>query len=135
MFDLPVSTLRYYDREGLLPGLQRRNGVRRFGPQQLESIRVIECLKSSGVEIKDVRQFMEWCEQGPSTLGQRRELFESRLQTVEAQIAHLEQVRAMIRYKCWYYSRAVEEGSEDFASELPQALPDEVRDLYEAAHA
>ena len=47
MFSLPVSTLRYYDREGLLPGMERQSGIRKFGEQQLEALRVIECLNSS----------------------------------------------------------------------------------------
>ena len=60
-FGLPVSTLRYYDRQGLFPHMQRVSGVRKFGEQELEALRVIECLKKSGLEIKDIRRFMEWC--------------------------------------------------------------------------
>ena len=44
-FDLPVSTLRYYDKEGLFPALTRTSGIRRFGEQEIEALRVIECLK------------------------------------------------------------------------------------------
>ena len=62
-FDLPVSTLRYYDKEGLFPNLTRTSGARRFGEQELETLRVIECLKRSGLEIREIRQFMEWCAQ------------------------------------------------------------------------
>lgn len=54
-FDLPVSTLRYYDKEGLFPALTRTSGIRRFGEQELEALRVIECLKRSGLEIKEVK--------------------------------------------------------------------------------
>ena len=60
-FDLPVSTLRYYDKEGLFPALTRTSGIRRFGEQELEALRVIECLKRSGLEIKEIKQFMAWC--------------------------------------------------------------------------
>ena len=56
-FDLPVSTLRYYDKEGLFPALTRTSGIRRFGEQELEALRVIECLKRSGLEIKEIKQF------------------------------------------------------------------------------
>ena len=67
MFGLPVSTLRYYDKEGLFPDMERSSGIRRFGQRELEALRVIECLKKYGMEIKDIRQFMEWCAQGSST--------------------------------------------------------------------
>ena len=67
MFDLPVSTLRYYDKEGLFPGIRRDSGIRKFGEKELEALRVIECLKKSGLEIRDIKQFMEWCVQGSET--------------------------------------------------------------------
>ncbi len=64
LFRLPVSTLRYYDKEGLFPGLERVSGIRKFSEKELETLRVIECLKKSGLEIRDIKQFMEWCSQG-----------------------------------------------------------------------
>lgn len=73
-FDLPVSTLRYYDKEGLFPALTRTSGIRRFGEQELEALRVIECLKRSGLEIKEIKQFMEWGAQGSETYPQRHAL-------------------------------------------------------------
>ena len=57
MFDLPVSTLRYYDKEGLFPNMQRVSGIRKFSDNEIEAIRVIECLKKSGLEIKEIKQF------------------------------------------------------------------------------
>ena len=55
MFDLPVSTLRYYDREGLFPDIERQSGIRRFGERELEALRIIECLKLSGLEIREIK--------------------------------------------------------------------------------
>ena len=52
MFQLPISTLRYYDKEGLFPDLERSSGIRRFSEKEIEALRVIECLKKSGLEIK-----------------------------------------------------------------------------------
>ena len=54
MFDLPASTLRYYDKEGLLPHIQRQGtGIRRFDQQTIEALRVIECLNSGGPDGAD----------------------------------------------------------------------------------
>ena len=55
MFQLPISTLRYYDKEGLFPDLERSSGIRRFSEKEIEALRVIECLKKSGLEIKDIK--------------------------------------------------------------------------------
>ncbi|MCF2682486.1 MerR family transcriptional regulator, partial [Faecalicatena contorta] len=54
---LPISTLRYYDKEGFFPNLMRKGNIRYFSDDELEAIRVIECLKRSGLEIKDIKQF------------------------------------------------------------------------------
>ena len=74
MFGLPVSTLRYYDKEGLFPQMERTSGMRRFGEREIEALRVIECLKRSGLEIRDIKRFMDWCMEGSSTYPQRLEL-------------------------------------------------------------
>ena len=86
MFDLPISTLRYYDKEGLFPSLERKSGIRKFSEVEIDALRVIECLKGSGLEIKDIKQFMDWCTQGPETYVQRKELFERRLDALEEEM-------------------------------------------------
>ena len=67
MFDLPISTLRYYDKEGLFPDLHYYGDRRLFSDREIEALHVIKCLKASGLEIKDIKQFMQWCSEGPST--------------------------------------------------------------------
>ena len=64
MFQLPVSTLRYYDKEGLFPHMTRISGIRKFSDTEIECLRMIECLKKTGMEIKEIKQFMEWCAEG-----------------------------------------------------------------------
>ena len=67
MFGLPISTLRYYDRQGLFPKMERVSGIRKFSDTEIEALRVIECLKKAGMEIREIRQFMEWCTEGAAT--------------------------------------------------------------------
>ena len=135
MFDLPASTLRYYDKEGLLPHIQRQGtGIRRFDQRTIEALRVIECLKKSGMEIKDIKQFMAWCAEGPATYGQRLELFWQQRAKVEQEMARLEKTLAMIDFKCWYYSQAVATGGEAFTDAIPDGLPEEIRKLYDISH-
>ncbi len=135
MFHLPVSTLRYYDKEGLFPDLNRSSGIRRFSEKEIETLRVIECLKKSGVEIKDIKIFMEWCSQGSSTYSQRREFFLRQKETAEKEMRKMEKVLDMIRFKCWYYEQALKDGSEDRINEmLPDRLPEEIQAIYDHAH-
>lgn len=135
MFHLPISTLRYYDKEGLFPHIQRTSGIRQFDEKEIEALRVIECLKKSGMEIKDIKTFMQWCAQGSSTYPQRKALFLKQKEIVENDIRRLEKVLDMIRYKCWYYEQAIQDGNEDRLKQmLPDNLPEEIQPLYNHAH-
>ena len=90
MFDLPISTLRYYDKEGFFPNLVRKGNIRYFSHNELEALHVIECLKKSGLGIKEINQFFMWVKQGSETYEKRKELFETRKLAVEAKIQNLQ---------------------------------------------
>lgn len=136
MFHLPISTLRYYDKEGLFPNLERASGIRKFSETEIEALRVIECLKKTGMGIKDIKQFMDWCAEGPSTYANRKELFESRKKALEEQLQELNINMAMIKFKCWYYEQAISDGNEDrLNSMIPNNLPEDIREIYNLAHS
>lgn len=135
MFNLPISTLRYYDKEGLFPHMQRTSGIRKFSDTEIEALHVIDCLKKSGMEIKDIKQFMQWCTEGPSTYQNRKELFEAQQKVLESQMHELEKNMAMIKFKCWYYDKAIADGCEDnIKALLPDKLPADIQKLYDLAH-
>ncbi len=135
MFGLPVSTLRYYDKEGLFPNIQRTSGIRQFSGQEIEALRVIECLKKSGLEIKDIKLFMEWCTQGSETYPQRRSLFLKQKENVEAKIEKLNRVLDMLNFKCWYYEQAIKDGHENRLRNMsPEDMPEEIRQAYKNTH-
>ena len=135
MFGLPISTLRYYDKQGLFPNMERISGIRKFSDNELEALRVIECLKKSGLEIKDIKQFMDWCVEGASTYPQRKALFEKQRKRLEAELIHMNKVLDMLKFKCWYYEQAVRDGCEDqVQSMIPNGLPEDVRKAYKNAH-
>ena len=135
MFGLPISTLRYYDKQGLFPKMERVSGIRKFSETEIEALRVIECLKKSGLEIKDIKQFMDWCVEGASTYPQRKALFEKQRKRLEAELIHMNKVLDMLKFKCWYYEQATRDGNEDqVQSMIPTGLPEDVRKAYENAH-
>ena len=135
MFDLPISTLRYYDKEGLFPDIQRESGIRKFSDKAVESLRMIECLKKSGLEIKDIKQYMAWCQEGSKTYELRKEMFEKQKLEVEVQIEKLNKTLAMLDFKCWYYETAIADGNEDRIHDMnPDNFPHEIQKLYDYAH-
>lgn len=134
-FNLPISTLRYYDKEGLFPDLQRTSGIRIFSDKEIEALRVIECLKKSGMEIKDIKTFMEWCARGSETYTLRKELFVNQEKAVVTEIVRLEKTLAMIKFKKWYYEQAIIDGNEDgVAAMIPHNLPEDIKVYYEVSH-
>lgn len=135
MFHIPVSTLRYYDKEGLFINMKRTSGIRRFGEREIESLRLIECLKKSGMEIKDIKQFMTWCAEGSATYPQRLAMFLRQKDAVEAEIARMEKTLDMIRFKCWYYEQALQDGNEErLSAMIPDKLPEDIQQLYNHTH-
>lgn len=135
MFNLPVSTLRYYDKEGLFPQMKRTSGIRNFSEKELETLRLIECLKKSGLEIKEIKQFMKWCSEGSSTYEKRLDLFKKQKEEVEREMRHMEKVLDMINFKCWYYKTAIKDGNEEHIKEmLPDALPEDIQEIYDRCH-
>ena len=98
--------------------MRRVSGIRQFSEKEIEALRVIECLKKSGLEIRDIKQFMQWCTQGSKTYAQRRELFEKQRGQVESEIRRPGRVLDMLKFKCWYYEQAVRGGDETRLSRL-----------------
>ena len=135
MTGLSVSTLRYYDKEGLLPHLTRSSGIRQFSDRDIETLRMVECLKKTGMEIKNIKQFMQWCTEGSETYPKRLELIQKQKLECEKEIKRMEKALAMLKFKCWYYETALADGNEDRIHEmLPDRLPEEIQAYYDASH-
>lgn len=136
IFELSISTLRYYDKQGLFPNMERVSGIRQFSEKELETLRVIECLKRSGLEIKDIKQFIDWCTEGASTYPQRKELFEKQKRITEAEISRMNKVLDMLKFKCWFYEQAIAQGSDtEIRKLLPDHLPEDIQRSYDNAHS
>lgn len=135
MFGLPISTLRYYDKQGLFPKMKRVSGIRKFSDDEIEALRVIECLKKSGLEIKDIKQFMDLCVEGASTYPARKTIFEKQRETLLEEMARLNKVLDMLNFKCWYYEQAMRDGNEEqVQSMIPDRLPENIKRAYKNAH-
>lgn len=135
MFQLPISTLRYYDKEGLFPHLKKVNGVRQFSESEIETLRVIDCLKKSGLEIKEIKEYMSLCSLGNTTLKQRKEIFEKQKEEVLQEMEKLQKVLSMLNYKCWYYDQAIEKNDEAYVQALSfNQFPPQIQQYYKHSH-
>jgi len=109
---LSVHTLRYYQKEGLLPFVAKTaSGLRVFSDQDLGWLSMIECLKATGMTLKGIKQYIDWFIEGDATLEKRLQMFIRQEQHLEKQLRQLEKNMQMIRFKIHLYGKAVELGS------------------------
>ena len=132
---LPASTLRYYDKQGLLPNLKRDgNNIRIFTDDDYASLRLIDCLKRSGLSIKDIKKFIDMAGK-EGALPARLEIFRKRREILRKELEDLKGVLDVIDYKCWYYEKACEAGSDSAVKNLKSSdIPEEFRKAHETLH-
>ena len=129
MLSVAPSTLRYYDKEGLLPFVERSgSGMRMFKDADFEWLYIIECLKKTGMPIKDIRDFITMVMKGDETIGERLELFRNQRKAVEEQIEQLQATLDILNYKCWYYETAQKAGTTAVPREMSlEEVPEQLR--------
>ena len=129
--NVSASTLRYYDKEGLLPFEERSNsGIRMFSDKDYEWLKIIECLKKSGLSIKEIRSYIDMTKRGDDSLEERLQLFEERKKDVERQMKELQETLDLLKYKCWYYEMAIQDQSEERVRSLSaEELPEEYKKI------
>lgn len=82
-----------------------------FKDADFEALCMIDCLKKSGMSIKEIKSFMVWCTQGDETINQRLGMFREQQKKVTEHISELQETLDLIKYKCWYYETAQAAGT------------------------
>ena len=101
---LTIYTLRYYDKEGLLPLIKRsKSGIRKFTDNDIEWLGLICCLKYSGMSIVQIKEFMQSCLKGNETVETRKEILIKHKESILAQMIQLESSLSTINYKIDHY--------------------------------
>ena len=109
---IPASTIRYYEKKGLLPNIRRtKGGIRQFNEETIEWLKLIERLKKTGLSLAQIREFMDMSTQGDATIPQRLALFQRQRDAIQEEIRQLEEILHLVDYKCWYYETAKDEGT------------------------
>ncbi len=117
---MPASTIRFYEKNGLIPNQQRSSDGRRlFDEDDLEWMRFVERLKVSGMPIKEIREYIRLYMEGDSTIEERRRIVYERRDAIDKQLEELQLARDFIEYKCWYYDVASDSGTCDTPKNMP----------------
>lgn len=131
LLDVAPSALRYYDKEGLLPFMERtESGIRIFKDSDYEILKIIHCLKSTGMQIKEIKEFINLVLQGDESIDARLELFRKRKFELEKQMADLQETMDTVNYKCWYYETAKKAGTTSVPDNMSDdELPEDMRKI------
>ncbi|MBB3131104.1 DNA-binding transcriptional MerR regulator [Paenibacillus rhizosphaerae] len=103
-FGLSAHTLRFYDKEGLMPFIGRgKSGNRVFTETDLNWVAMVCCLKDTGMSIKEIKQYADWCMQGMQTIDERKTMLADHRKQVVKQIADLKKHLNLIDWKIAVY--------------------------------
>lgn len=87
-FNIPESTLRYYEKKGLLPRIERNEAGRRlFSEVQMALLQTVICLKNTRMPIREIKQYMDWIQEGDATIERRLEMMTKHKQSVLDEIS------------------------------------------------
>lgn len=101
---LSVHTLRWYEQEGLVSPVDRDTaGRRRYRTEDLDWLRLLICLRGTGMPVREMRRYAELVRTGPSTVDERLALFEEHRDRVLARIAELHRDLDAINFKIELY--------------------------------
>lgn len=111
-FALSAHTLRYYEKEGLLPLVTRdENGNRLFCEADLEWLVLIRCLRDTGMSVGEIKAYVALCQQGDTTIFQRREIIAQHKRDVEEKINRMQEYLTRIDRKLQGYDAFIADES------------------------
>lgn len=127
LLDIPASTLRYYDKQGLLPFVERsKSGIRMFQEKDYEWLKLIECLKKSGLTLSEIKNYIFMAIRGDETIEDRLQLFLNQKEVITQKITELQETLKVVEYKCWYYKTAKKAGTVSVPKEMSlEEIPEE----------
>ena len=102
---LSAHTLRYYEKEGLISGVERsQGGFRQYTDEDLEALGLICCLKNTGMSLQEIARFVELTHEGDHTLCERVELLREHRDNVIARIAEMQKYLDKVTWKLNFFS-------------------------------
>lgn len=106
-YDISADTLRYYERVGLIPRVNRsKSGIRYYTNDDCNWVEFIKCMRGAGLPIEVLREYVELFRQGDSTVEARIELLTEQRRQLAARIEEMHATLERLDYKIELYGRA-----------------------------
>lgn len=113
--NLSMHTLRYYEKERLLLPVERdKNGMRQYNDLDLERLVLIRCMRSTGMSISYIKDYMKLCMEGFSSIPKRKEIILLQKKFLEEQKRELDENLKMVNWKLEYYQELENNSPEEY---------------------
>ena len=111
---LTTYAVRYYDNAGLIPDVERSSGNSRlFSDYNLAWLKIVHCLRSTGLPITEVRRYIQMCQEGDSTIPERAAIIVAQEKSLRSQLDELNRQMEILQYKKHYYEALLAGKSKD----------------------
>ena len=122
---LTTYAVRYYDNAGLIPEVGRSSGNSRlFSDYNLAWLKIVHCLRSTGLPITEVRRYIQMCQEGDSTIPERAAIIAAQGKSLRAQLDELNSQMEILEYKKHYYEALLAGKSRDKCNPANLQEPD-----------
>ncbi len=102
---LTAHTLRYYEKEGLISGVERTSGgFRQYTDEDLEALGLICCLKNTGMSLQEIARFVQLTRQGEHTLQERVDMLREHRENVIARMAEMQKYLDKVTWKLNFFT-------------------------------
>lgn len=110
-YDISADTLRYYERVGMIPKVTRRlNGIRDYQESDLGWVELAICMRSAGLPIEVMIEYVKLYKEGDNTIPARLELLQKQMNALKEQKAQIESTVERLAYKISKYEEVMETG-------------------------
>ena len=123
---LSTYAVRYYENSGLIPFVGRSEGnIRKFSDYSVSWLRLVHCLRSTGLPVSEVKYYVEMCLAGDSTIPERAKIIFQQEQRLCEQIEELNAQMAILKYKKEHYEKLLKTHGSDSCNPISHIKKDE----------
>ena len=122
-FGMSVDTLRYYERVGLIPPVNRNeSGIRDYNELDLRRVDFIKCMRSAGLPVEVLIEYVALVQQGDSTIEARKEILKEQRALLAARMEEMQKTLDILDHKLDVYEKAVLTKEKKIVETQDQAL-------------
>ncbi len=106
--EISIDTLRYYERVGLIPPVNRNgNGIRDYSDLDLRRVEFIKCMRSAGLPVEVLIEYVALVQQGDKTIETRKEILKEQRELLATKVQEMQKNLDILDYKLEVYEKAV----------------------------